>query len=218
MTEPDGTDRSDHIEPPDSVPPVSAEHDEHEAEIEERHRRHGEGEVPAGDQDAAVEDGLALAEHAVGEPAAGHAHQVDHRGVGAVDRAGGRDVEAETAIGHRRGHEQDEEPAHPEVREALPHLAEEERRETAGVPEKCAVGRLGAQAAFHVYCAHGASSVQPSGTNPGGSAAPSPKKNSSMCFAMRSWDSFWKGSRRYSLRIIFIRSSHISHASAETCS
>ena len=25
MTEPDGTDRSDHIEPPDSVPPVSAE-------------------------------------------------------------------------------------------------------------------------------------------------------------------------------------------------
>src|SRR3954471_18087284 len=56
------------------------------------------------------------------------------------------------------------------------------------------------------------------GTYPGGSAAPSPKKKSSMCFATRSCASFCQGIRRYSLRIIFMRSSHSFHASLETLS
>ena len=56
------------------------------------------------------------------------------------------------------------------------------------------------------------------GTYPGGSAAPSPKKKSSMCFATSSWASFCQGIRRYSLRIIFIRSSHSFQASAEMLS
>src|SRR3954471_23308827 len=56
------------------------------------------------------------------------------------------------------------------------------------------------------------------GTYPGGSAAPSPKKKSSMCLATRSCASFCHGIRRYSLRIIFMRSSHSFHASLETLS
>ncbi len=56
------------------------------------------------------------------------------------------------------------------------------------------------------------------GTYPGGSAALSPKKKSSMCLATRSWASFCHGISRYSLRIIFIRSSQSFHASSETCS
>src|SRR3954471_4285881 len=39
-----------------------------------------------------------------------------------------------------------------------------------------------------------------------------------MCFATRSWASFCQGIRRYSLRIIFIRSSHSFQASLETLS
>jgi hypothetical protein len=49
----------------------------------------------------------------------------------------------------------------------------------------------------------------------GGSADPSPKKKSSICRAIRSWASFCQGIRRYSLRIIFIRSSQSFHASIE---
>src|SRR5712691_2377672 len=56
------------------------------------------------------------------------------------------------------------------------------------------------------------------GTYPGGSAAPSPKKKSSMCLATRSCASFCHGISRYSLRIIFIRSSQSFHASFETFS
>src|SRR5262245_9079591 len=50
------------------------------------------------------------------------------------------------------------------------------------------------------------------GTYPGGSAAPSPKKKSSMCLAIRSCASRCHGMSRYSLRIIFMRSSHIFQA------
>src|SRR6185503_12202903 len=53
---------------------------------------------------------------------------------------------------------------------------------------------------------------------PGGSAADSPKKKSSMCLATRSCASFCHGIRRYSLRIIFMRSSHSFQAWAETFS
>src|SRR3954469_8280418 len=52
----------------------------------------------------------------------------------------------------------------------------------------------------------------------GGRAEPSPKKKSSMCLATRSCASFCQGIRRYSLRIIFIRSSHNFHASFDTLS
>src|SRR5258707_5056571 len=56
------------------------------------------------------------------------------------------------------------------------------------------------------------------GTYPGGNAAPSPKKNSSICLATSSCASFCHGMRRYSLRIIFIRSSQSFQASAEILS
>src|SRR5437870_4265953 len=56
------------------------------------------------------------------------------------------------------------------------------------------------------------------GTYPGGSAAPSPKKNSSICLATSSCASFCHGMRRYSLRIIFMRSSQSFQASAEMLS
>src|SRR5580765_3617690 len=56
------------------------------------------------------------------------------------------------------------------------------------------------------------------GTYPGGRAAPSPKKKSSICLATRSWASFCQGIRRYSLRIIFMRSSHSFQASLDTLS
>src|SRR6185436_12287062 len=56
------------------------------------------------------------------------------------------------------------------------------------------------------------------GTYPGGRAAPSPKKKSSMCLATRSCASFCQGMSRYSLRIIFMRSSQSFHASLDTCS
>src|SRR5476651_538427 len=56
------------------------------------------------------------------------------------------------------------------------------------------------------------------GTYPGGRAAPSPKKKSSMCLATRSCASFCHGISRYSLRIIFMRSSQSFHASFETLS
>src|SRR5688572_7143337 len=50
----------------------------------------------------------------------------------------------------------------------------------------------------------------------GGRASVPPKKKSSICFAINCWASFCHGIRRYSLRIIFIRSSHIFHACPET--
>ena len=61
--------------------------------------------------------------------------------------------------------------------------------------------------------------ISPAGArNPGGKAAPSPKKKSSICFAMSSCASFCHGIRRYSLRIIFMRSSQSFQAWTETFS
>src|SRR5256885_12829976 len=62
---------------------------------------------------------------------------------------------------------------------------------TRAVPRFSRVGRQ-----VHLACC---------GTYPGGRAALSPKKKSSMCLATRSCASFCQGMRRYSLRIIFIR-------------
>ena len=50
----------------------------------------------------------------------------------------GRD-EAEPAARERRRHEEDEERADPVVREPLPHLGEEQRREAARMAEEAAV-------------------------------------------------------------------------------
>ncbi len=89
--------------------------------------------------DAAVEDGAPLADQAIRHPAAGQRHHVHHRRVQPVDRAGGRGVEAEASGRERRGHEEDEQRAHPVIAEALPHLREEERREAARMAEKRAI-------------------------------------------------------------------------------
>src|SRR3954464_9547103 len=75
---------------------------------------------------------------------------------------------------------------------------------TRAVPRFSRVGR-----GVHLACC---------GTYPGGSAALSPKKKSSMCLATRSCASFCHGMSRYSLRIIFMRSSQSFHASTDTFS
>ncbi len=116
-----------------------ADDDEEEAEVERRERRERHAEVPAGDDDAAVEDGPPLADEPVGDPAAGQRRHVDHRRVETVDRAGRGGVEPEPAVGERRDHEEDEQRAHPVVTEALPHLGEEERREPTRVAEEGAI-------------------------------------------------------------------------------
>ena len=77
----------------------------------------------------------------VRHPAARECQQVDHRRVGAVDRAGigGRHGHAAGRDGRR--HEEDEKRAHPVVAEALPHLRKEQRGQTARMSEEGSVGR-----------------------------------------------------------------------------
>ena len=72
-------------------------HDQHEPEVERRQRRNGHAEVAARDQDAAVQHRAALAEPAIGDPAAGQRRRYTIEVYEPVDRAGGRRVEAEAA-------------------------------------------------------------------------------------------------------------------------
>jgi hypothetical protein len=92
--------------------------------------------VAAGDDDAAVEHRAALADQAIRDPAARQAGHVDHRRVQAVHRAGDARLEAESARRDWRGHEQDEERAHPVIAESLPHFGEEERGQSARMTEE----------------------------------------------------------------------------------
>ena len=65
------------------------------------------------------------------------------RRVDADDRRRRVAVEAEPAVRQRGGHEQDEERADPVVREPLPHLGEEQRREAARMTEEAPAIRRG---------------------------------------------------------------------------
>ena len=89
--------------------------------------------------DAAPKHGSALANDAVGDPAAGQAEQIDHRGVEPVNRARFRRGKAQAAVRHSGGHEEDQQRAHSVVAEALPHFGEEERGKAARMAEERAV-------------------------------------------------------------------------------
>ena len=123
---------------------AGADDDQEEPEVEGRERRERHAEMPAGDEDAAIEHGAPLADQPVGDPPAGQRGHVHHRGVETVDGARACRVESEAAGGKRRRHEQNEQRAHAVIAEALPHLGEEERRESARMAEEGAVvGRRG---------------------------------------------------------------------------
>ena len=113
-----------------------AEADEGEAEVEHFDRGRGEAEVADGDAGAAVDYGLALAEEAVGEPAAGDAHQIDERDDHAVDGGAFAFVELQAGGGD---HVEQQERAHAVVAEALPHFGEEEGGQAPGVAEESGV-------------------------------------------------------------------------------
>ena len=74
-------------------------------------------------------------EQAIGNPAARQRNDIHRGGVQPVDRGRGHVVQAHATGRDRVGHEQHENGAHPVVAEALPHLREEERRQTARMAE-----------------------------------------------------------------------------------
>ena len=115
---------------------AGADHQQAEADEERGVRGDGQRDVAEHDDDAADEDGLALAEEAVGDPAAGQAHQVDRGAVEGVEDAGGRLALAEAALGRRGRDEDHQERAHAVVAEALPHLGEEEGLQPFRVAEE----------------------------------------------------------------------------------
>ena len=88
------------------------------------------------DQHAAPEHRALLADQPVGDPATEQRQQVGRGDVQAVDRVRGAVVEAEAALGDGGGHEQDQDRAHAVVGEALPHLRDEQRRESARLAEE----------------------------------------------------------------------------------
>ena len=116
-----------------------ADHDERETGIEEGQRGKHEREVPEHDQDAAVEHAAVLADQAIGNQAAHDGGAPRGAGICAVERCALGVRESETAVGHRRHHVEQQERAHAVVAEALPHLREEERGESARMPEEARV-------------------------------------------------------------------------------
>ena len=105
-----------------------ADDDECQPGVEERQRVKREREVADGDDDAADEHTLILAEPAVGDDAADDRRRPHARRVRPVHRPRSLVVEAE-----RVDHVENEERAHAVVAEALPHLGEEERGEAARI-------------------------------------------------------------------------------------
>src|SRR5665213_2241141 len=99
---------------------------------------------------------------------------------------------------------------------AIKELAVFDRVEPDILRDFCGAAAIPARAVACLRFGHGGPAyLACCGMYPGGSAAPSPKKKSSMCLATRSWASFCQGMSRYSFRIIFIRSSQSFQASVE---
>ena len=118
-------------------------------------------EMADGHEDRADDDGAALPEHPVGKKPAENRREIDERGVEAVDlRRKGLHVERTEdrfehvleagktehiagVLGDQQifRHVEDEERAHPVIREALPHLGGEQEGEAFGMAEKVGARR-----------------------------------------------------------------------------
>ena len=120
---------------------AGANDDEAQACVEERKRLEREREVARSDDDPADEHASILAEHAVRHETAEDRGPPDAARVRPVDRRRVRIREAQSARAGWRGHVQNEERTHPVVAETLPHLREEERRESAWVAEEAPIQR-----------------------------------------------------------------------------
>ena len=108
-----------------------ADHDQAEAGIEKRETMERQREVAERDDDPTEQHAAVLPEPGVGDQSAEDRREPHAGDVGGVGIAGLR-----VGKGERFRHVQDEEPAHPVIAEALPHLGEEERGETARVAEE----------------------------------------------------------------------------------
>ena len=93
---------------------------------------------PSRDSTAPIQDGAPQSEQPVGDPAAGQRREVDARGVDADDRRRLAAIEAEAAVQQRGRHEEHQQRPQPVVREPLPHLREEQRRQAPRVAEEAA--------------------------------------------------------------------------------
>ena len=109
--------------------------DQGEPDVEAGDGRNRHAEVAGRDDAAAQEDGVALPEDPVGDPASRESEEINPGRVEPVDCRG-------FLIGHpeaaclRGGHEeQNQDASHPVVAEPLPHLGEEERGEAARMSE-----------------------------------------------------------------------------------
>ena len=87
------------------------------------------------DEHAADHERLARAEHVVGEPSTDERREIHEPRVRAVELVGVRVLPAQAI-----DEEENEERAHPVVREALPHLDGEQQAEAGRVAEEGAVG------------------------------------------------------------------------------
>ena len=123
---------------------AGADDDEGEAGVKERQGVKREREMAQGDDRAADEHAPVMAEPPVRDDPAEDRGQPDTADIIAVHRSSMHIREAE-----RLDHVQDQEPPHPVIAEALPHLGEEQRRQPAGVAEPCPGWRGGRDARGH---------------------------------------------------------------------
>ena len=114
---------------------TGADGDQRQTDEVGRQGRDRQHVVPEGDNDAAPQHGIFLADQPIGKPAARQRQYVNTKGVETVDRRSVLRAPGHTAAGCI-GHKQNEQRTHPVVREALPHLCKEERGKATRMAEK----------------------------------------------------------------------------------
>ena len=114
-----------------------ADDDEGESDVKRRHPGNGQREMAERDDQAADHQRPPRADHAIGEIPADQRRQVHEHRIRTVEIRRSRRVpfEGVDEIEYEDG-------AHPVVREALPHLGDEEQTESAWMTEECAVVEL----------------------------------------------------------------------------
>jgi len=114
---------------------ADADRDHEQPEVEDLRAAHGQHEIAGDDQHCAAHHRALRAEQPVGDPAAEEAEEIGAADVHAVDVVRGLVIKTQATLGHRRHHEQDEDPAHAVVGEPFPHLGEEQGGEAARLAE-----------------------------------------------------------------------------------